>query len=239
MNLQSADLTQQRRLILSCFECRRLFVQKNIHNQKYCSNPCSIRGYSRARRTRIPPHSARICWECGKSIMHLASNVRYCGVECRREAKRKQKKQQNRVFLKIRREGRKCYRCGKSIEHLMANFRYCGAECRREARNKRHNEWKRTRNEGRAYGKGKTRARLLQLVIRQEGKCYICRRKLPENASLIHVDHVFPQIAGGKSDPSNLRAACSSCNQSKKGNIPTITQPGLDLPLPIKTGEDE
>lgn len=64
---------------------------------------------------------------------------------------------------------------------------------------------------------GNYRRELVALVVRQAGRCAICSKPLPEDAKLIHVDHVISIAAGGLSAPSNLQATCSFCNLSKGG----------------------
>ncbi len=53
-------------------------------------------------------------------------------------------------------------------------------------------------------------------ITKRDGySCQICGRKLP--ADLLHPDHIIPRSKGGTDDPSNLQAACPTCN-SVKGN---------------------
>lgn len=49
------------------------------------------------------------------------------------------------------------------------------------------------------------------IIRRDESRCWICK-KLVE-AGDIHLDHVLPITRGGKHVPSNVRVACTSCNQ--------------------------
>jgi superfamily II DNA or RNA helicase len=51
----------------------------------------------------------------------------------------------------------------------------------------------------------------------QDRVCKLCRRSIPFD--LIHGDHIFPWILGGKTDFTNLQALCGSCNL-RKGSRP-------------------
>ena len=53
------------------------------------------------------------------------------------------------------------------------------------------------------------------LIRRQNGKCGICRKQLPEDLAEVHIDHVFPVTKGGDNDIGNLQAAHRSCNAAK------------------------
>ena len=66
----------------------------------------------------------------------------------------------------------------------------------------------------------KSRRALVSLIVEQVGKCAICRRRLPADLNLIHVDHVWPVSAGGTSDQRNLTAVCAECNLSKGSEAP-------------------
>ena len=56
----------------------------------------------------------------------------------------------------------------------------------------------------------------LELVVRQEAKCAICKERLPANSKGIHVDHVIPLSRGGGNDIGNLQATCAGCNMMKR-----------------------
>lgn len=52
-------------------------------------------------------------------------------------------------------------------------------------------------------------------VLRNQ-RCAQCGRTPLEDNIKLHVDHKVPQAWGGNSDPDNLQALCSDCNQGKK-----------------------
>ena len=70
------------------------------------------------------------------------------------------------------------------------------------------------------------RKRLIALTIRQAGRCAICSRPLPQDASQVHVDHRIPVSAGGTSDLSNLQAVCAKCNLSKGSRLDNLPDTG-------------
>ena len=62
--------------------------------------------------------------------------------------------------------------------------------------------------------------KLRAAVLRRDG--YVCRMRRPGcEGRATTVDHVVPLVLGGTDDPSNLRAACASCNASAGGALST------------------
>lgn len=51
------------------------------------------------------------------------------------------------------------------------------------------------------------------ILIKADGVCYICGRKLSFNE--LTVDHMKPKAIGGTDDESNLRCCCNLCNNLK------------------------
>ena len=63
---------------------------------------------------------------------------------------------------------------------------------------------------------GRCSLKLIDLVLRQDGLCYYCKRKFtPELRPIL--EHYIALSRGGVDDDANLVAACRSCN-SRKGN---------------------
>lgn len=50
------------------------------------------------------------------------------------------------------------------------------------------------------------------------GKCYYCNKSVSPKE--LTMDHIVPVIRGGKSQKSNIVAACKDCNNRKKHMIP-------------------
>ena len=64
------------------------------------------------------------------------------------------------------------------------------------------------------------------LVKRQNGKCGICGKQLPEDLTEVHIDHVFPVTKGGDNNIGNLQAAHRSCNVAKGARVGAVESRG-------------
>ena len=51
------------------------------------------------------------------------------------------------------------------------------------------------------------------LLSQTNNRCAYCGKSI--NAQNMHIEHIHPLSKGGANDPSNLVAACKSCNMSK------------------------
>ena len=52
-------------------------------------------------------------------------------------------------------------------------------------------------------------------IMKRDGfRCVLCGATANDGVKL-HVDHIFPVSKGGKTEPSNLRTLCESCNRGK------------------------
>jgi 5-methylcytosine-specific restriction endonuclease McrA len=58
-----------------------------------------------------------------------------------------------------------------------------------------------------------------EVLRRDDFRCRYCGRQPPE--VMLHLDHVEPWSAGGRTVLENLRAACSDCNLGKGARRPT------------------
>jgi hypothetical protein len=63
--------------------------------------------------------------------------------------------------------------------------------------------------------------RLRAWVLRDQ-RCAQCGRTPTEDGVKLHIDHKIPQHWGGTSDPDNLQALCSECNEGKKDYYATF-----------------
>lgn len=59
-----------------------------------------------------------------------------------------------------------------------------------------------------------------KILKRDNFKCQICGSTQFDGVSL-HIDHIFPVSKGGKTEESNLRVLCDSCNLGKSDKIET------------------
>ena len=49
----------------------------------------------------------------------------------------------------------------------------------------------------------------------QEGRCYYCETRLPDERSLYHLEHLMSLSKGGLHDIENVCLSCASCNAKK------------------------
>ena len=69
------------------------------------------------------------------------------------------------------------------------------------------------------------------VMARDEYRCQYCAKRLP--ASALSVDHVIPRSRGGKTDWTNVVAACAPCNTRKGGRLPKEARMAL-LRVPVQ-----
>ena len=63
-----------------------------------------------------------------------------------------------------------------------------------------------------------------KVLSRDRFRCVICGRSpATDLAVTLHVDHVMPVAAGGKTTEKNLRATCADCNLGKGSQLPSDT----------------
>lgn len=67
---------------------------------------------------------------------------------------------------------------------------------------------------GGAYGA----ADIVTILLNQKGRCWWCKRRLDKAG--YEIDHRVALARGGSNDPSNLVAACPSCNRKKHTKTP-------------------
>lgn len=56
---------------------------------------------------------------------------------------------------------------------------------------------------------------IMQVLIRDQGICQLCKRAATADNLDYHIDHIFPWIKGGPTILSNLQLLCSRCNLIK------------------------
>ena len=69
----------------------------------------------------------------------------------------------------------------------------------------------------RASGDSYTEADIRTLLIKQRGRCPVCKALLSRG---YHVDHVIPLISGGSNGRENIQLLCPPCNQTKGAKHP-------------------
>lgn len=61
----------------------------------------------------------------------------------------------------------------------------------------------------------------IAVLLRDEFTCRLCWQV----GGRLEVDHIIPWSAGGSDDPTNLRATCFECNQTRSNFITYVDQP--------------
>ena len=56
---------------------------------------------------------------------------------------------------------------------------------------------------------------IMQVLMRDNGVCQVCKRVFTDNGPDYHIDHIFPWIKGGRTVLENLQLLCSKCNLLK------------------------
>ena len=68
--------------------------------------------------------------------------------------------------------------------------------------------------------KTKPSRRLIELVrTRARFRCEYCHASEQITGQRCHIDHIIPQVRGGKTEPDNLCLACAACNSFKLDRI--------------------
>ena len=82
---------------------------------------------------------------------------------------------------------------------------------------------------GKANIRASLRARVHQ---RAQGRCEYCKISEEAQVATFHCDHCKPEVAGGKTNFSNLAWACPRCNGSK-GSEEFATDPESSEEVPL------
>lgn len=59
----------------------------------------------------------------------------------------------------------------------------------------------------------------IEIINKQEHKCNICKNKLSDEISEVHIDHIIPWIMVGDELDNNYQALCKDCNLKKNKQI--------------------
>lgn len=60
-----------------------------------------------------------------------------------------------------------------------------------------------------------TKARAARIFLREQGRCYLCDRKLRPAAEKYEIEHPNPLALGGSDDDADLRVVCIPCHRAK------------------------
>lgn len=163
-----------------------------------CDKPLSQKGYCKMHQRRFerwgdPLQTGPICTcvVCGARFTGIQQANRYCSRECKTEWRRRDKVERKDFFDQAHRSW------------ASAN------------RDKIRENTRRRRSRRRAGEVLLVTDRDIQRQrYRQRNECFYCGERLPDGRDQ-HVDHVIPQLAGGRHSVGNLVIACEPCNVSK------------------------
>jgi 5-methylcytosine-specific restriction protein A len=60
-----------------------------------------------------------------------------------------------------------------------------------------------------------TKARAAKIFLREQGRCYKCRRRLRVGVDKYQIEHPDPLCLGGSDDDADLRVICDDCHKPK------------------------
>jgi len=60
-----------------------------------------------------------------------------------------------------------------------------------------------------------TQARAAAIFLREQGRCYICTRKLAAGVDEYQIEHPTALSLGGSDDDADLRVVCTACHKPK------------------------
>ncbi len=60
-----------------------------------------------------------------------------------------------------------------------------------------------------------TKARAAKIWLREQGRCYLCSRKLRIGVDLYQIEHPDPLCLGGSDNDDDLRVVCIPCHKGK------------------------
>jgi hypothetical protein len=130
------------------------------------------------------------CLSCGNGFKQQTGNQRFCSSACR--YKYYQDKRGGSPLAHVT-----CDECGAEFMQRVGIQRFCSSDCA-------------TVN----VAKG-----TFLIFERDSFSCFWCGKSSFEDRAELHLDHVFPLVAGGAERADNLVTACSSCNLEKARRI--------------------
>lgn len=60
-----------------------------------------------------------------------------------------------------------------------------------------------------------TRQRAAKIFLREQGRCYVCHRRLRVGVDTYQIEHPDALILGGSDDDADLRVICTDCHKAK------------------------
>lgn len=95
-----------------------------------------------------------------------------------------------------------CLECEGEFKPKCAGQKFCKVKCRESNYNRE------------SYIRGR-----FLIFQRDEFRCVYCGASSIEDGILLHLEHIYPQVLGGKDTASNLVTACDRCNLQKQDKV--------------------
>lgn len=179
--------------------------------QKYCSS-CCRRAVERAREDKLrsvlslrkrQKQAERVCHSCHRPFrvsLPYQPHRLYCSRKCKLRATFDRC---SPAFAKIRSHPKVCLRCRHSFKPKHLKHKFCSARCAWYIAKVRRL---------RAPAFIVTERDLSRLLLRQQGRCYICDAALLGRGE---IEHIIPLSRGGRHSIGNIAWACRACNARK------------------------
>ena len=147
-------------------------------------------------------NTKKTCKYCGKTFYQKKKYQIYCNDECENNYK----KEKRLTYHKTKTyEEIKCKACGKTFTPTRPNNVYCSKKCSCAIKKE-------------YYENNYIRGRFI-IFERDKFKCAYCGKTSFEDGVKLHVDHIIPIDAGGKTTAENLITSCERCNVEKSNKI--------------------
>jgi 5-methylcytosine-specific restriction endonuclease McrA len=183
----------------------------------------------------VPDRDARTCEICGAPVVGHR-NRKYCGDDCRVEARRERERgdprraERNKARKARRKAEGRCERCYSQM--AMPGATRCESCAKRSSidatrwnkANPVRRRISRATRRAKKYGAGSDPKGVREEVHRQLRNpiCRLCGKKLKRMGGrfVYHVDHILPISRGGDHKPLNVQVTCPTCNLRKNDKGP-------------------
>ena len=143
--------------------------------------------------------SIKICPLCQNEFKAHYKNKIFCSRECLVEFNQSSYRRKPRSRPK-----KKCPHCNKEFSYWRDNQKLC-PEC----------QYEKEKNSSKRKASLRKSLNYWQIFNRDNFQCQYCGRTPTKDHIRLHLDHIKPQVDGGKTEIDNLVTACEKCNVIK------------------------
>ena len=197
-----------------CDQCLAVYIP-NSNIQKRCSKECSAKALKELKKSPAYVKQEKKRRKRPEVKEMLKANAkRYYSTPKGKTRKKNYQKNYKRSFTPEQLAQRK-----KKNQEWWQSKQGRNFDKKRRA-TPEHKEYQRNYQLDRYHKVGGRRGRkhLITLIEQQKNLCGICKKQLPKNLSLIHVDHILQVHQGGGDEIENLRATHAKCNLRRSKN---------------------